>query len=177
MAARALTSTPLPTKVALVATVAAAVAAVGTFTATRSDPVEAGDAAAYLCLLSGFFLIRVAGQVLVQLRRPSWLPPTAQWNLSPYRLLLPVQLGILALMAWIDSDFARGAGFWTKSRPTLGSGVLWFALVYASAMLVRYVVRMGRRPEQRWFGGTIPIVFHWVLAAYLFVFGSFHASH
>lgn len=177
MAARAVMSIPLPTKLALVATLAAAVAAVGAFAATRSNPVEAGDAAAYLCLLSGFFLIRVAGQVLVRLRRPSWLPPTGQWNLSPYRLLLPVQLGIIALMAWIDSDFARGAGFWTKPRPTLGSGVLWFALVYASAMLVRYAARMSRRPEERWFGGTIPIVFHWVLAAYLFVFGSFHASH
>jgi hypothetical protein len=177
MTAPALTSTPFPTKVALVATVAAAVAAVGVFAATRSDPVETGDAAAYLCLLSGFFLLRVAGQVLVRLRRPSWLPPTAQWNLSPYRLLLPAQVAILALMAWIDSDFARNAGFWTRPRPTLGSGVLWFALVYASAMLVRYVVRMSRRPEERWFGGAIPIVFHWVLAGYLFVFGSFHASH
>jgi hypothetical protein len=44
-------------------------------------------------------------------------------------------------------------------------------------MAVRYVVRMTRRPEQRWFGGTIPIFFHWVLAAYLFVVGLFHASH
>jgi hypothetical protein len=44
-------------------------------------------------------------------------------------------------------------------------------------MAVRYVVRMGRQPDQRWFGGTIPIVFHWVLASFLFVLGSFHASH
>jgi hypothetical protein len=44
-------------------------------------------------------------------------------------------------------------------------------------MLIRYVWRMSRRPEQRWFGGAIPIFFHWVLAAYLFVFGNFHASY
>jgi hypothetical protein len=44
-------------------------------------------------------------------------------------------------------------------------------------MAVRYAVRMTRRPEQRWFGGTIPIVFHWVLASVVFVYGSFHASY
>jgi uncharacterized protein len=42
-------------------------------------------------------------------------------------------------------------------------------------MAVRYAVRMARRPGERWFGGAIPIVFHCVLAAWLFVFGSFHA--
>jgi hypothetical protein len=170
-------ATPLPTKAALVATLAAAVAAISAFAATSSDPVETGDAAPYLCVFSGLFLLRVAGQVLVRLRRPRWLPPTEQWNLSPYQLLLPAQLAILGLMAWIDTDFARGSGFWTEPRPTLGTAVVWFAFAYAAAMLVRYVVRMSRRPAQRWFGGTIPIVFHWVLAGYLFVFGSFHASH
>lgn len=37
-------------------------------------------------------------------------------------------------------------------------------------MLIRYVIRMLRRPDQRWFGGTIPIFFHIVIASYLFVF-------
>ena len=44
-------------------------------------------------------------------------------------------------------------------------------------MAARYVVRMARRSEQRWFGGTIPIVFHFVLAAYLTVFGAYHVSY
>jgi hypothetical protein len=34
---------------------------------------------------------------------------------------------------------------------------------------------MARRPEQRWLGGTIPIVFHWVLAVFLFVLGASQA--
>jgi hypothetical protein len=159
---------PFPTKAALVVTFAVTAAALAAYIATRSDPVDTGDAAPYLCVLSGFFLLRVAGQVLVRLRRPRWLPPTEQWNLSPYHLLLPAQLAILGLMAWIDTDFARGSGFWADPRPTLGTAVLWFALVYAAAMLVRYLMPASR---------TIPIVFHWVLAGYLFVFGSFHASH
>jgi hypothetical protein len=177
MATRPAQPTPLPTKVALIATLAVAATALAVYLLRRSDPVEPGDAAAVLCLLSGLFLLRVTGQVLVRARAPRWLPPTSHWNLMPYRTLLPSQLGILALMAWIDADFARGHGFWVEPRPSLGTGVLVFALLYASAMLIRYVVRMSRRPEQRWFGGTIPIAFHGVLAAFLLVFGSFHASY
>jgi hypothetical protein len=58
-----------------------------------------------------------------------------------------------------------------------GEGILVFAYVYAAAMAVRYAARMVTRPAARWFGGTIPIVFHFVLASYLYVFGWFHASH
>jgi hypothetical protein len=169
-------STPRFTKIALVATVGLTMAALLTFLLGRSnDTVDAGFAAAFLCLFSLLFLLRVAGQVLVRVRHPAWLPPTEQWNLTPYSLLLPAQLLILALMAWIDLNFAQANGFWVDARAGLGHGLLWFASAYACAMGVRYVVRMSRRPEQRWFGGTIPIVFHWVLASFLFVLGSFHA--
>ena len=161
----------------LVATLGLTAAGLGAFFATRSHPVDPRHAAAYLGLFSALFLLRIVGQVLVRLRGPRWLPPTGQWNLTPYHLLLPTQVAILGLLAWIDSDFARGHGLWTEARPALGRGVLWFALVYASAMALRYAVRMGRRPEHRWFGGAIPIVFHAVLAGYLVVFGSYHASH
>jgi hypothetical protein len=44
---------------------------------------------------------------------------------------------------------------------------------YAASMVVRYIVRMARRPDQRWLGGCIPIVFHVVLASWLFVIGGF----
>ena len=170
--------TSAPTKVALLATTGLTVAAVVTFVARRGPgAVDAGFAAWFLCLFSGLFLLRVAGQVLVRTSRPAWLPSTEQWNLTPYRLLLPTQLLFIALMAWIDVDFARDSGFWVDARPAFGRAVLWFAYAYASVMAVRYVVRMSRQPDQRWFGGTIPIVFHWVLASFLFVLGSFHASH
>ena len=169
--------TPAFTKVALLVTVAITSLTLGAFLATHSPPRDARGTAAYLCVLSALFFIRVAGQLLVRLRSPSWLPPTEQWALTPYRVLLPTQIGILVLMSWIDADFVRGEGSWASPRPALGIAVRWFALAYASVMALRFVVRMIRRPEQRWFGGTIPIVFHWVLAAWLFVFGSFHASH
>lgn len=177
MAAHAARTTPLPTKVWLVTTLAVAATALASYLTSRSNPVEAGDAAGVLCLLSGLFVLRVVGQLLVRTRAPHWLPPTEQWNLMPYRWLLPSQLGIVGLLAWMDVDFARGHGVWVEPRPALGVAVLVFASLYASIMAVRYVVRMRRRPDQRWFGGTIPIAFHFVLAAYLLVFGTFHASY
>ena len=41
-------------------------------------------------------------------------------------------------------------------------------------MLVRYPVQIYLHPESRWFGGTIPIFFHWVLAAFVIGVGLDH---
>ncbi len=177
MATAAAGRAPQLTKALLITIVAATVAGVVGFTQARqSSAIDPQLAAGYLWFYSGLFLVRVAGQLLVRARRPAWLPPDEEWNLTPYRFLLPVQLTILGLMAWIDADLSRG-GFWATPKPNFGQAVLWFAYAYAAAMLVRYLLRMRRRAEQRWFGGSIPIVFHWVLASYLYVLGSFHASY
>ena len=169
--------TPSQTKLALVATIAAVAVATAIFVAERTTVVTARYAAPFLWLFSALFLTRVAGQLIARSRTPAWLPPTDEWNLSPYRLLLPAQLVILALMAWVDISFSLGRGLPVRPCHSLGSGLLVFAYVYAGVMAARYGARMVRRPEQRWFGGTIPIVFHFVLASYVFVLGSFHASH
>lgn len=59
-------------------------------------------------------------------------------------------------------------------RPLFGRGVRWFGYVYLAAMVFRYIIHMSLYPETRWFGGTIPIVFHWVLARFIIVFGEYH---
>jgi hypothetical protein len=41
-------------------------------------------------------------------------------------------------------------------------------------MVVRYLVRMTRRPDQRWTGGTIPIIFHALVATFQWIFGAYH---
>ena len=173
-----MTATPRPMEAILVATVTVTIAATVAFELARDrthvDPVFAG---AFLWLFSTVFVLRVFGQLFVRARRPTWLPRSAEWNLTPYRLLLPVQAAILAVMAWIDVDVCFDLGFWADPKPRFGDAVRWFAYVYAGAMAIRYAVRMRRRPDQRWFGGAIPIVFHWVLAAYLYVLGTFHASY
>ena len=99
------------------------------------------------------------------------------WNLMPYRFLLPIQIAFLAAMGLICYDLVRRAGVFATPAPAFGRAAVGFSYAYASAMAVRYAIRMIRRPEERWFGGTIPIVFHWVRATFVFVFGSFHASY
>jgi hypothetical protein len=137
---------------------------------------DPGAWSVYLWLFTLLFFLRVLGQVVVVLWAPRWLPPMRQWQsgLLPYPTLLASQLAILALMAWIAIDFTRGAGLFVRPRPEMGRFFVWVGYVYAAGMAVRYAVRMARRPDQRWFGGTIPIVFHCVLAAFIWTFGRAH---
>jgi hypothetical protein len=169
--------TPTETKVGLFATLGfTALALAEVARRAAESAVTARTAGVLLVALSLLFLVRVAGQVLVLVRGPAWLPPMQQWNLVPYRILLPIQLVFLVLMAWIDLDLARSAGIFADRSAPLGWSLIAFSGVYAGSMAVRYAVRMRRRPGERWFGGTIPIVFHVVLAAYLFTLGTYHVS-
>ena len=131
----------------------------------------------YLWLFTGLLVGRVLGQLVVALSRPWWLPPMEQWQsgLLPYPVLLVGQLIVLTLMAWISVDFSRRAGFWIEPRPRLGLAALGWSYLYFGAMIARYIIRMGRRPDQRWLGGTIPIIFHSVVAAFQWTFGTYHA--
>ena len=131
-----------------------------------------------LWLCSVLMLLRVIGQLVVFLRAPSWLPPMAQWQsgLVSYWFLLSTQAVVLLLMFWIAADFARGWGFWVRPLPRLGRVLLVWSYLYAGAMVVRYAVRMARRPDQRWTGGTIPIIFHVVLAAFQWTFAQYHVG-
>lgn len=132
---------------------------------------EASTTAALLTVLAVLFLLRVMGQLLVHLRRPGWLPPTDQWysGLLPYPQLLATQIVILGTMAVIITGLVGGAGWAVGPHRATGTFLLGVAYVYGGAMPVRYVIRMVRRPDQRWLGGCIPIVFHVVLATWLFL--------
>ena len=132
----------------------------------------------YLWLFTLLLLGRVLGQLVVATTAPRWLPPMEQWQsgLLPYPVLLASQAVVLTLMVWISLDFSRGAGFWVEPRPRLGLAALWWSYLYFTAMVVRYIIRMVRRPDQRWLGGTIPIIFHSIVAAFQWTFGTFHVS-
>lgn len=169
--------TPAPTKVVLVAVLLVTVAAVvRVVQAQGAGTLETGELAPVLWVLTALFALRVAGQILVVLRAPSWLPPMQDWNLVAYRILLPVQLVMLGVMVWIDVSISGSVGPPASRAEWLGWTLIVFSVLYAGAMPIRYVARMRRRPEARWFGGAIPIVFHLVLATYLYAFGSFHAG-
>ena len=137
------------------------------------------DYSIFLTLCTLLLYLRVIGQVVVVLRAPRWLPPMEQWQsgLLPYPVLLLGQVIVLTLMTWICVDFARGAGRLVEPRwPNAGAIFLWIGRVYFAGMIVRYVIWMWRRQDQRWFGGTIPIIFHSIVAAFLFAFGLYHAT-
>lgn len=156
-------STPLPTALALRGTLAVTGVALAAFLGGVGAP------AAFLLLFTALFCLRVAGQIGVALVAPRWLPPMEQWNFVPYRLLLPAQLVIIAVMAAIVAGRA-------EPGPALARVLVAASFVYWAAMALRYVHRMLRRPDQRWLGGAIPIVFHCVLAAFVFVLGAANAA-
>jgi hypothetical protein len=124
----------------------------------------ASPTAVLLVALTAVFAARVVGQALVAFLGVGWLPPMEAWysELLPYAVLLPIQLLLLAVQVVIDRDVWRGRGFSAAARPRAGTTLQWLAGTYALAMLTRLVLT-----------GThlIPIVFHWVLAAYLLTLG------
>jgi hypothetical protein len=123
------------------------------------------------------FVLRVLGQVLVGVGAADFLPPFAHWysGLMPYWLLLPTQVALIVLMLKIVYDFARGDGYFVQLKSRTGIILMVLGCLYFLSMAVRYVVTMALHPELRWFTGTIPIWFHFVLAAFVFTLGHYQA--
>jgi hypothetical protein len=167
-------SAPAATIAALVGTLCIVAVALAIHAAGPAG--EPRRASVLLGLFTALFAVRVVGQLVVLTARPTWLPPMEQWNLLPYPILLPIQLVLLGLMVVVTADLGRGADALPAGGAAIGYSIVAFACAYWAAMAVRYGVRMRRRPAERWFGGTIPIVFHCVLAAWIFVLGTFHAA-
>ena len=134
--------------------------------------------AVVLGVLAFAFFLRVMEQVMVFFLQVDFLPPMAEWysGLIPYPLLLACQIVILGVQVMISGDLWRGSGFFAMHRPRAGLAMRWFSYVYFVVMVLRYILSMTFYPERRWFGGTIPIFFHWVLAAYLFILSQYHVK-
>ena len=128
-----------------------------------------------LWTLLGLFVFRVAGQVFVALFHVEFLPAMREWysGLLPYEYLLPSQV-IIVLMVKICVDFTRGRGIFVEPRRFFAVYWLSFGYVYLAVMVARYPLQMYFHPDARWFGGTIPIFFHWVLAAFVITVGLHH---
>lgn len=137
----------------------------------------AGGTAPWLWLLLFLFGLRVLGQALVAFGHVRWLPPMREWysGLMAYEWLLPSQLLILILFGRVCVDFSRARGYFVEPSRRMARGLLLFGWIYLGAMVLRYMLRMTFQPEERWFGGAIPIFFHWVLAAFILLVGRYHA--
>ena len=115
-----------------------------------------------MAALLALFVARVVGQILAATLAPPWLPPMARWysGLMPYRYLLPTQ--IVFSSSWPHRDVARRS-------PPLGAHasrtwIIWASYVYALGMVRRSLRARAAGTSRR----LIPIVFHFVLAAFLF---------
>ena len=122
------------------------------------------------------FALRVLGQALVAFFGVTWLSAMEQWfsGLISYPTLLIIQLLMLILMVKITGEVWRGKGTFAIPRPHWSRFLVKFSAVYAGAMILRYVLTMTLHPEKRWFGDAIPIIFHFVLAGFIYVLGHFH---
>lgn len=128
--------------------------------------------------LLSLFCCRVLGQVLVAFYNVSFLPPMQEWQsgLLPYPVLLGCQIAIIALLGKVCFDFARRRGLFVTPNPKLGSVLNKFGSVYLGSMMLRYIIRMSMLPDERWFGGCIPIVFHCVLASFVLLLAYYHSK-
>ena len=126
-----------------------------------------------MSVLLALFVGRVAGQIFAATTAPAWLPPMQRWysGVMPYRYLLPVQIVFIVVMVAMIAGVASGTGVLGTRNDTAGRWIVWASYVYAIGMVVRSVRYATAPPEKR--GVLIPIVFHFVLAAFLFVYGSF----
>ena len=132
------------------------------------------EAAAYATVMGALlvlFLGRVLGQILAATLAPPWLPPMQRWysGLLPYRHLLPTQLVFLVGMTVMTLSVAQQSAPLGAAAPAVGTWLIRASYVYALAMVVRSVRYASTPPERR--GVLIPIVFHFVLAAFLFTYG------
>jgi hypothetical protein len=132
------------------------------------------DGAAYatvMAVLLALFFARVLGQIVAATIAPPWLPPMRRWysGLMTYRYLLPTQIVFLVVMAVTTLSIARRSAPLGTIAPAVGTWIIWASYAYALGMVVRSVRYASTPPERR--GVLIPIVFHFMLAAFLFTYG------
>jgi hypothetical protein len=131
-----------------------------------------------LIILLTLFIFRVLGQALVASMDTSWLPPMEHWysGIIPYPVLLPIQVALIFLMIQIIWNINRGKGRFYRTNASRGVFLKCFSYLYALWMVGRYVVTMTLHPEYRWLGHTIPIWFHFVLAAFIYTCGHYQIA-
>ena len=124
-----------------------------------------------MAVLLALFFARVLGQIVAATMAPPWLPPMRRWysGLMPYRYLLPTQIVFLVFLAVTTLSIARRSAPLGTAAPGVGTWIIWASYAYALGMVVRSVRYASTPPERR--GVLIPIVFHFVLAAFLFTYG------
>jgi len=126
-----------------------------------------------LWILFLLFCFRVLAQLFQYFFNSELLPPfeSFQSGTLPYGLLLIFQLIIILIYARIAFRVSKGTIIARKER---GRRLVALGSIYLGVMLTRYMLRMAMFPSERWFGGTIPIFFHIILALFIITIGIYH---
>jgi hypothetical protein len=135
--------------------------------------------------LAFLFFLRVLAQALAAFFAISFLPSMDEWVIPsaspfstsgyiPYPILLPIQVIILVLQFVVCRDFLQGHGYFVSLKSKTAWVLIWLAYIYFTSMVLRYIITMALYPERRWFGHTVPILLHFVLAAFLFTLGRYN---
>lgn len=135
--------------------------------------VSSRQAAALLWGCAALFAARVIGQLETVLLEPHWLPTMDAWysGLLPYPLLLPIQIGILMLMAVVAWNPRVQGGRFAQDHPRAAAALRTFACIYFVVMAARLAANISMNGADFWSEGAIPVAFHWVLALFILVSG------
>ena len=128
-----------------------------------------------LLILTGLFGFRVGAQ-LIQVWHPvAFFPSFDAWQSGalPYQLLLLFQVGILGICLRIVYRMFKGAVVPVQKK---GKNLLYLGGLYLSVMGIRLLIGLTVAPDHFWFGAVLPTVFHFVLAAFMLVYGQYHVS-
>lgn len=128
----------------------------------------------WLWILLGLFVVRVAAQPIALLTQWSAIPSFESWQSGalPYGVLFPGQILLIALMARTVSRVASGR---LAPNPRKGRILLVIAAVYAMAAVGRLIAGATVLQGHWWFDAPLPSLFHLVLAAFVAVYGDYHA--
>ena len=132
----------------------------------------------WLVVLTAAFAARVVAQIVAGIAAPAWLPAFDAFSsgLIPYPTLLVAQIIILALQIRATIHIWRGRGYFAGKKPRGSSWMQRFAVVYVLVMVIRFFVTVWDWPAEPVSAPTIPIFFHWVLAAWLLVAARYYGQ-
>lgn len=121
-----------------------------------------------LSLLLALFVFRVVAQLWQYAWPTDRLPAFSAWQsgLLPYPLLVLSQLMLIAAGVWAIRGVAHG----TLAPPhRVVRALQVFGWIYGIAMALRLLAGLTILQDARFFGATLPAVFHLVLASLLIV--------
>lgn len=137
--------------------------------------ISTGRAPLILGSLTLVYTLRVVLHLVVVLTRVAFLPGPDEWNSGalPYPVVLALQLVLLALLALIWRDAARGFGRLYRRRPFAGRWIgraAQFYLCLVAMRLLVYAVARTRGMELP--PGLIPLFSHALLAVFAVIYSA-----